>query len=261
MRFVADRLARVAEPNYSIVVPLFNEESAVGGTVAALRDWFDARGDSWELLLIDNASSDATAPRAAALLDGEKIRLLTNSANMGKGFSVRRGILEARGDLILHCDADCAPSLASLPKMLKLLESADLVVGSRLAPGAELGRRQALPRRFVGRGFQQCCRAILAEPTLDLFCGFKLWRAPAAKDVFARLSLDGWTYDAEAIAMARALGYRIAETGIVWTDREGSRLQMSKILIPVIRELLAARAHVRAEAQRGSAAPDRAMSP
>ena len=232
------------EPKFSVVVPLFNEQFAVAGTIVDLREYFEARGDSYEILLVDNASTDATRSHAEPLLEAEKIRLLVNDANLGKGYSVRRGMLEARGEIRLHCDADCAPSLASLPKMLELLESNDLVVGSRLAAGAELGQRQTLPRRFVGRGFQQCCRAILSEPTRDLFCGFKLWRGEAAEDVFERLSLDGWTYDAEAIAMARALGYRVSETGIVWTDREGSRLQMGRILIPVIRELLAAKSNV-----------------
>lgn len=233
-------------------MPLFNEQFAVAGTIVEIRDWFEARGESYEILLVDNASTDATRSHADPLLDGEKVRLLVNDANLGKGYSVRRGMLEANGEIRLHCDADCAPSLASLPTMLGLLESNDLVVGSRLAPGAQLGQRQTLPRRFVGRGFQQCCRAILAEPTRDLFCGFKLWRGEAAEDVFERISLDGWTYDAEAIAMARALGYRVTEAGIVWTDREGSRLQMARILVPVILELLAARSNISAQSSTGS---------
>lgn len=244
----------MSAPKFSVVVPLFNEQFAVAGTIVDIREYFDRRAESYEILLVDNASTDATRAHAEPLLDGEKVRLLVNDSNRGKGYSVRRGMLEARGEIRLHCDADCAPSLASLPKMLELLESNDLVVGSRLAPGAQLGQRQTLPRRFVGRGFQQCCRAILSEPTRDLFCGFKLWRGAAAEDVFERLSLDGWTYDAEAISMARALGYRVTETGIVWTDREGSRLQMARILIPVIAELVAARAHVRKQAAMGRAA-------
>ncbi len=243
----------MSAPKFSIVVPLFNEQFAVAGTIVDIRDWFEQRAESYEILLVDNASTDATRAHAEPLLNGEKIRLLVNDANRGKGYSVRRGMLEARGEIRLHCDADCAPSLASLPTMLTLLENHDLVVGSRLAPGAQLGQRQTLPRRFVGRGFQQCCRAILAEPTRDLFCGFKLWRGAAAEAVFERLSLDGWTYDAEAIAMARALGYRVTETGILWTDREGSRLQMARILIPVVRDLLAAKSNVRAH----RAAPSR----
>jgi hypothetical protein len=134
--------------------------------------------------------------------------------------------------------------------MLALIEDADVVVGSRLAAGAQVGQRQPLPRRIVGRSFVLLCRAVLSEPTTDLYCGFKLWREAAAEDVFTRIHLDGWTFDAEALAMARALGYRLRETGIVWSDREGSRLSMARVLVPVVRELVSARRHIRREARR-----------
>ena len=87
---------------------------------------------------------------------------------------------------------------------------------------------------------------MLGEPTRDLFCGFKLWRADAAEAAYSRTRLEGWVFDAEALALARALGYRLARDGIAWSDREGSRLSMPRVLVPVVRELLAARAHVRA---------------
>jgi dolichyl-phosphate beta-glucosyltransferase len=245
----------VDRPWISVVVPAYNEERGIAATVAALRDWLAARDPRpFEVIVVDNASEDGTAAAVAPLADGERVTLLRNERNRGKGYSVRRGMLAARGELRLHCDADCAPSLASLPAMLALLEDADVVVGSRLAPGARLGRRQPLARRIVGRSFVLLCRAVLAEPTTDLYCGFKLWRAPVAEDVFSRIHLDGWTFDAEALAMARALGYRLRETGIVWTDREGSRLSMARVLVPVVRELIAARRHVRREARRPSAA-------
>lgn len=239
----------------SVVVPAYNEQEGIVATVSALSAWLDAQDPGpAEIIVVDNASEDATRARLAPLVDGERVQLLVNDVNRGKGYSVRRGMLAARGEVLLHCDADCAPSLPSLPFMLTLLRTHDLVVGSRLAPGADVGRRQPLSRRVVGRGFQQLCRAILGEPTTDLFCGFKLWRGPAARDVFARISLDGWTFDAEAIALARALGYRVTETGIAWADREGSRLSMLKVLVPVVRELLNARRHVRREAALGPAA-------
>ena len=97
------------------------------------------------------------------------------------------------------------------------------------------------------------CRVVLGEPTRDIFCGFKLWRGPAAEHVFSQVSLDGWVFDAEALAVARAFGYRITETGIVWSDREGSRLSMSRVLGPVLRELFGARRHVREAAARARA--------
>jgi dolichyl-phosphate beta-glucosyltransferase len=245
----------VDRPWISVVVPAYNEERGIAATVTALRDWLQARDPRpFEVIVVDNASADRTAAEVGALADGERVQLLRNERNRGKGYSVRRGMLAARGELRLHCDADCAPSLASLPGMLALLEDADVVVGSRLAPGARVGRRQPLQRRIVGRSFVLLCRAVLAEPTTDLYCGFKLWRAPVAEDVFARIHLDGWTFDAEALAMARALGYRLRETGIVWADREGSRLSMPRVLVPVVRELIAARRHIRREARRPAAA-------
>lgn len=235
----------------SVVVPVYNEEAAIAGTVAALRSWLEERGRPWEILVVDNASDDATRDRLAPLL-GEQVRLLANDVNRGKGYSVRRGMLAATGELRLHCDADCAPSLASLPAMLELLEDAHVVAGSRLARGARVGRRQSLRRRIVGRTFVDLCRLVLREPTRDLFCGFKLWRAEAAEAVFSRTQIDGWVFDAEALAVARALGFGVVETGIVWSDRSGSRLSMTRVFGPVLRELLVARRQVRAAARGAS---------
>lgn len=246
-------MAFVSRPSLSVVIPAYNEERGIASTVEQVRDWLIRDGREWELIVVDNASTDATVDRLRPLLS-DRVRVLENESNRGKGYSVRRGMLAARGELRLHCDADCAPSLASLPGMLALIEDADIVVGSRLAPGARVGRRQPLPRRIVGRSFVLLCRAVLAEPTTDLYCGFKLWRAPVAADVFARIHLDGWTFDAEALAMARALGYRLRETGIVWADRAGSRLSMARVLVPVVRELIAARRHIRREARRPATA-------
>jgi dolichyl-phosphate beta-glucosyltransferase len=240
----------------SVVVPVYNEELAAPVTVEALRSWLEQSGRIWEIVVVDNASDDATAKRLAPLVDGERIRLLRNEENRGKGYSVRRGMLDTTGELRLHCDADCAPSLPSLPHMLELLESTDVVAGSRLAAGADLGRRQPLRRRIVGRSFVLLCRTVLSEPTTDLFCGFKLWRGAAADAVFERTRIDGWVFDAEALALARALGYRVTETGIAWSDREGSRLSMTRVLGPVMKELLAARREVRRTA--ASAAKGRA---
>jgi dolichyl-phosphate beta-glucosyltransferase len=243
----------------SVVVPAYNEEAGIERTIATLHERLGALGRPYEVIVVDNASQDRTVEVLQPLLD-ERVRVLRNDVNRGKGFSVRRGMLAAEGDLRLHCDADCASSLESLPAMLAALDDgADVVVGSRLAPGARVGRRQPLRRRIAGRTFVELCRLALSEPTHDLFCGFKLWRADAAVAAHSRLRLDGWVFDAEALALARALGYRVREIGIVWSDREGSRLSMPRVFVPVVRDLLAARAHVRKEAER--AAPEPAADP
>jgi dolichyl-phosphate beta-glucosyltransferase len=246
----------VSAPWISVIVPAYNEERGIADTVRLLLDWLTARPGDFEVLVVDNASEDATVARLEPLLNGDRVRLLRNETNRGKGHSMRRGMLEARGALRLHCDADCAVCLPSLPRMLELVEDADVVVGSRLAAGAQLGRRQPLRRRIVGRSFQQLCRLVLREPTTDLYCGFKLWRADAAEAAYSRSRLEGWTFDAEVLALARALGFRLRETGIVWTDREGSRVRMGRILVPVVRDLITARRHVRSEAAVARARAD-----
>jgi len=240
----------VPGPWLSVIVPTYNEADQIGDTIRAVRAALDADGREWELLVVDNASTDGTPERLAALEADPRVRALRNDANRGKGHSVRRGMLVARGGLRLHCDADCAASFASLPRMLELVRDADVVVGSRLAAGAQLGRRQPLRRRIVGRTFVGLCRRVLGEPTRDLFCGFKLWRAEAVEAAYARTQLDDWVFDAEVLAMARALGFRLVETGIAWQDRAGSRLSMPRVIVPAVRDLLRARRHVRAEAAR-----------
>ncbi len=187
-------LPPVSAPWISAVIPAYNEEKGIVAAVSALAAWLDAQGRSYELLVVDNASDDRTAELLSPLADGARVQLLRNEENRGKGYSVRRGMLAATGELRLHCDADCVPCLPSLP-------------GS-----------------------------------------FKLWRAEAAEAVYSRTRLDGWTFDAEALAMAHALGYQVVETGIVWNERQGSRLSMARVLVPVVRELVEARRHVRAEA-------------
>jgi dolichyl-phosphate beta-glucosyltransferase len=237
----------MGQPWMSVVVPAYNEEKVIAGTVAALRDMFEADGRPYEIVVVDNASTDSTPQKLEPLLDGAKVRLLRNDVNRGKGYSVRRGMLECSGALRLMCDADCETSLPSIPTMVSMIESgaADVVAGSREARGADVGRTQPIPRRIASWNFIRLCKLIMHEPLRDIFCGFKLFRSQAAVDAFSRQSLEGWTFDLEVLALARGMGYRVVECGIAWNDREGSRLQMHKVLVPVVIELLRARANVR----------------
>jgi glycosyltransferase involved in cell wall biosynthesis len=237
----------VEQPWLSVVVPAYNEEVAIPGIVATLRERLDALGRPYEIVVVDNASQDRTVEVLEPLLDGRRVRLLRNDVNRGKGYSVRRGMLDAQGELRLMCDADCGPSLASLPEMLAAIEDADVVAGSRVADGAQVDRQQPFRRRLVGWPFIALTRGLMRESTRDVYCGFKLWRGPAAELVFARQRVEGWVFDAEVLAMARRLGFRIREVGVAWADREGSKLSITQVLIPAVRELLAARRSVLAQ--------------
>jgi dolichyl-phosphate beta-glucosyltransferase len=233
----------------SVVVPTYNEEVGIAAFIRMLAARLREFERPFEIVVVDNASEDATCEQLAPLLDGETIRLLRNEVNRGKGYSVRRGMLEARGELRLMCDADCGPSLASLPRMIDATAEVDLAIGSRVAPGASVAKQQPFRRRLVGWPFIALTRTIMREPAHDVYCGFKLWRAGAAEGVFSRQRLDGWVFDAEVLGLARRLGFRAREVGIEWADRAGSKLSIPRVLGPALRELLAARRSVRGHAQ------------
>jgi dolichyl-phosphate beta-glucosyltransferase len=238
----------------SVVIPVYNEEQEITAIVPAVRDVLQARGADWEILIVDNASTDRTVERVRELSQDPRIRLIRNDTNRGKGYSVRRGMLDASCELRLMCDADCTPSLASLPAMEQLIAGADIVAGARNAADSRVERYQPIQRRAASLGFIFLCRRVMGEPLRDIFCGFKLFRAEAAEDVFSRVRIEGWAFDAEALAIARGRGYRVVPCGIVWSHRPGSRLSITKVAIPALRELVAARAHIRAQT---AAAPNR----
>ncbi len=239
-------------PSLSIVIPVLNEEDEIavilGGAIAHLEE----RGGDWEIVIVDNASTDRTLERAAPYIDGRRVRLLRNEVNQGKGFSIRRGMLDASGDLRLMCDADCVASLRSLPAMERMASDAHVVVGSRSSAGAHVTRQQPVRRRIVGAGFIALTRAVLGTLPRDIYCGFKLWQGDCAQAVFGKVQLDGWVFDAEALAIAQRMGYSVTEIGIEWNNRPDSRLSIRHSLLPVLGELTKARRNVR---QTMAAAP------
>ncbi|MGH9297026.1 MAG: glycosyltransferase [Acidimicrobiales bacterium] len=225
----------------AIIIPVLNEEAEVARILTGARALLEARLGEWEIIVVDNASTDRTCELAAPFVDGKQVRLLRNEVNRGKGYSIRRGMLEATGDLRLMCDADCVDSLSSVPRMERAAEEVDVVIGSRLRAGASVTRHQPIRRRIVGAGFIALSRVVMGRLPRDVYCGFKLWRAEAASEVFANVTVDGWAFDAEALALVRQLGYTSREVGIEWSNRPDSRLSIGSVLVPVTAELLKAR--------------------
>ena len=238
----------------SVIVPAYNEESEIPTILPAIRRTLKARGGDWEIIVVDNGSTDATVERVQPFLEDPRVRLLRNEVNRGKGYSVRRGMLEARVELRLMCDADCAPSLASLPDVEAALSDAEIVAGVRNAPDSQVTRHQPLYRRTVSLGFILLCRLVMDEPLRDIFCGFKLFTAAAAEGAFALARIDGWVFDAEAMAIARALGFRVVPCGIAWINRPASRLSIPRVVVPALIELARARLYVRGRVRPDSRA-------
>ncbi|MGK5640648.1 dolichyl-phosphate beta-glucosyltransferase [Streptomyces sp. URMC 126] len=212
----------------SVVVPAYNEEDRLAPSLKAIRDHLDGEGtDDWELIVVDDGSTDGTADvvRAAAAED-PRVRLLGSPANRGKGHAVRTGVLASRGRRVLVTDADLATPMEELPLLAaRLDEGAAAAVGSRALPGSRIGIRQHALREALGRAGAGVIRALAAPGVRDTQCGFKLFEGERARTAFAASRLNGWAFDVEILSLFRRHGWTVAEVPVRWDHRPGSKLR------------------------------------
>lgn len=212
----------------SVVVPAFNEAARLPRTLARLREYLDLRGESYEIVVVDDGSTDGTAEVARGA-GGPRLRLLANEVNRGKGYSVRRGMLAATGARRLMCDADLSTPIEELERLEACLQAgATVAIGSRAVAGAQLEVRQGLWRENAGRAFNLLARLVALPDLHDTQCGFKLFTAGAAEAGFSRARLDGFAFDVEVLFLARRAGARIAEVPVVWRNDAASRVSLAK---------------------------------
>ncbi len=206
-------------PRLSIVVPAFNEAGRLRRTLPRLLAYGRGLGEPVELIVVDDGSVDGTSAVVQELGAGCGFVVLLQSArNRGKGASVRRGVLAARGDHVLFTDADLSAPIEEAAKLRDALAGAEVAIGSRRIGGADVQVRQPALRGLAGRLFSRVVAVVLLPGIRDTQCGFKAFRRAAAQEVFARQRLDGFGFDVEILWLARRLGYRIAEVPIVWRD-------------------------------------------
>jgi glycosyltransferase involved in cell wall biosynthesis len=214
----------------SIVVPAYNEERRLGATLDALAGYLAGRRFAFaEILVVDDGSSDATAALVERRrAENPSIRLLRNPGNRGKGYAVRHGMLEAAGDWILFTDADLSAPIEELDKLEAATgrERAEVAIGSRALDRSLIARHQPGLRETAGRFFNLVMRLVTGLPFRDTQCGFKLFEARAAREIFRRQRLDGFGFDVEALFIARRLGFRVAEVPVRWSDVEGTKVSM-----------------------------------
>jgi dolichyl-phosphate beta-glucosyltransferase len=213
----------MSEPALSVVVPALDEEDRLPRTLERIASHLARRGEAYEVIVVDDGSRDRTAARAEAA----GATVLRNETNRGKGFAVRRGMLAARGARRLMTDADLSTPIEEVDRLgARMDEGDDVVVGSRALPGSRIEVRQPWYRENSGRLFNLFVRALAVPGVRDTQCGFKLFSAAAASDVFSAARLDGFSFDVEALFLARKKGYRIAEVPVRWRNDAASRVSL-----------------------------------
>ncbi len=217
------------KPFLAIVVPAFNEESRIGGSLDRLREFLLEFERSWEIVVVDDGSSDRTAEivEEHSRLDG-RIKLI-KAAHGGKGAAVRRGMLEAEAEWRFLSDADLSMPPGNLRRFFQsehgFTPAFDVSIGSREAAGA---RRIDEPwvRHFLGRVYNWTVKLVALRGIEDTQCGFKLYSAEAATVVFPVQRLQGWTYDVENLFIAKKAGFSIGEVAIDWQYYEGGKVTL-----------------------------------
>ena len=210
----------------SIVIPAYNESQRLGRTLDRVLTFVRQQDWDAEIIVVDDGSQDNTAEIVRAYEQKyEIVRLLHNPGNHGKGYSVRNGVLNASGDLILFTDADLSAPIEEAPKLLDALaRGADVAIGSRWARSELQTRRQSILRQALGRVFNLLARTLLNLNFTDTQCGFKAFRREVARCIFPLQRIERWGFDPEILFLAQDLGYRVEEVPVVWAHDERTRI-------------------------------------
>ena len=232
----------------SIIVPAYNEELRLPPTLDRLHRFLSAQQLSYEIVVVDDGSRDRTVDIVLAAMPAiPNLRLVRQVPNRGKGAAVRRGMLEAHGQIRVMCDADGSMPPEQLPALLAPIHAchASISIGSRYAPGAKTDKKQPFYRVWWSRLANKVIQRSLVTGIRDTQCGFKAFTAEAARDLFRYGRIDGWAFDLEILALARRRGYAIAEVGVEWTDDRRSRVNPLVDMWKVVREALTIRKNLR----------------
>jgi glycosyltransferase involved in cell wall biosynthesis len=214
----------------SIVIPAYNEEKRLPATLSIIQAYLHATGWEFaEIVVVDDGSRDATAELARQA----GVRVLQNPGNRGKGYSVRHGMLKAKGDWLLFSDADLSTPIEEVEKLWNAVarEQAQAAIGSRDLDRSLIGVRQPLFREFGGRFFNLVIRLITGLPFHDTQCGFKLFEGAAAREIFRRQLVERFGFDVEVLFIAQKLGYRTLEVPVRWNDVAGTKVKMTGALL------------------------------
>src|SRR2546421_8491937 len=227
-------------PTYSIVIPAYNEGARLGDTLEKVLAYVARHLSDTEILVVNDGSRDNTAEIVNRFAEkNPALRLIDNPGNRGKGYSVRNGMLNARGRILIFSDADLSSPIEELPKLLDALtHGADIAIGSRWLRAEMQTQRQPLHRQVFGRIFNLMLRVTLGLQYRDTQCGFKAFTRLAAQAIFPLQKIERWGFDPEILFLERKMGFKVSEIQVAWGHSGGTRTNPLVNGAPVISEIL-----------------------
>jgi len=219
-----------SHPQLSIVIPAYNESHRIESALERVTSCIDTKGWDAEVLVVDDGSKDTTAAIVQSWMTNHpRLHLIQNSGNRGKGYSVRNGLLQAAGDIVMFTDADLSAPMEEAERLIAAIQDgADVAIGSRWLDRTRQSIRQPLYRRFFGRCFNAITRTVMGLPFKDTQCGFKAFRRPVAQVIFRLQTIERWGFDPEILFIASKLKYVIREVPVTWGHDERSRISYLK---------------------------------
>jgi glycosyltransferase involved in cell wall biosynthesis len=218
---------RSTAPELSIIIPSYNEELRLPATLERIAAYLSTYGREAEVLVVDDGSKDGTAAVADYFrIKIPTLRVVSNGANRGKGFSVRHGMQEARGRIALFTDADLSAPIEEAGKLIDALETYDVAIGSRAMDRSLITVHESPFREFAGIIFNKIVRSILWLPFVDTQCGFKAFRRERCGIIFEQQTIERFGFDPELLYLARRHGLRAVEIPVRWGHSPATRVSM-----------------------------------
>ncbi|HET9216170.1 MAG TPA: dolichyl-phosphate beta-glucosyltransferase [Terriglobia bacterium] len=226
-------------PKVSIVVPAFNEAVRIRGTIQKIETFRKSVPWDAEVIVVDDGSQDRTGAVVAGM-NLEGVRVIRNEPNRGKGFAVKTGVLQSRGEYVLFTDADLSAPIAELEKLLSAAEAkhADVVIGSRAIDRSYIEKHQSRGRELGGIVFNLIVRMILGLRIYDTQCGFKLFRRAKTLSLFQKMTITGFGFDPELLFLASRSGMQVLELPVRWSHAEGSKIRFMRDSVKMFSDLL-----------------------
>lgn len=239
----------MASPQLSIVIPAYNESARIERTLARVMECVDQQGWDAEVLVVDDGSKDVTPEIVQEWMQRyPRLHLIKNGGNRGKGYSVRNGLLQAAGEIVMFTDADLSAPMEEAERLFAAIrDGADVAIGSRWLEKQRQTIHQPLYRRFFGRCFNWVTRLIMGLPFKDTQCGFKAFRMSACRPLVEAATVDRFGFDVELLYLAFKAGLRLKEIPVRWDHNEGSKVSVMSDSFKMLNEV----GLIRQQARRG----------